>query len=303
MFFNSKRKKGTTLIEVMVSTACFAIVLMVLFQVVKVGSDAWRQAESKGSAQTMLRKIEVYLLDDMRRTGASTIRRLNLSDGKSVLWFKSAMGLDSTSDGSKMVFSRTSTGEPLWKRTIIYYVTPISPQWHKDRFGFDCPNNTLCPHKLLVRKEVVYPGSTSGAFTAAGDLTPAQVQDYINSDDHLPASFDMTGELNDPNDLTTPGCKKVMILADCIQGFDVHMPDGKDVYEYTEGSTALRGIDIAIRAFNYAEAARNEGINASTMTRAVGEDGKITYNTTANKYEVMGGRYTLQYNLRVVPNN
>lgn len=297
MFVNSKRKIGTTLIEVMITTSCFALVLMVLFQVVKVGSDAWRQAESKGSTQTMMRKIEVYLLDDMRRTGASTVQRLSLADGQTVLWFKSAMGFDSTTDGSKMVFSRTSTGEPLWKRNIIYYATPIDKDWHKERFGFDCPNDTLCPHKLLVRKEVVFPGTTDGTFAQAETISSTDVIGYINK----PKSLNMSDELKDPDCLTSAGCKKVLVLADNIQGFDVHFPDGKNVYEYTEGSGALRGIDIAIRVFRYDEASHNEGVNENTLKQAVGE-GKMTY-TTDNKYEIMGGRYTMQYNLRVVPNN
>ncbi len=295
MFLISPKKSGVTLIEALVTVSLFSLAFVSLFTVLKVGTDAWKQTESRNSVQTMMRKLEVYLLDDLRRASGEFIRKKNIAMSGTtsnfpVLWFLSAVGEDSVPGGGgesghdfAREFGRSSSGTPVWRRNVIYYLTPIASKFHYDRFGFNCSNPGKCPHKWLVRKEVVYhaEADNEGSSFAPSVLIPEdKITDYISE----PADFNLGAALQNPTNTNTDGCKKVVLMADCITNFSVSFPGDKATYKYSDKSDAKNGITISISAFRYDEATRYMTVGSDTVDIAV-------------------KRFSLKYDLRVIPNN
>ncbi len=295
MFLISPKKSGVTLIESLVTVSLFSLAFVTLFTVLKVGTDAWKQTESRNNVQTIMRKLEVYLLDDLRRASGEFIRKKNISASGTtstfpVLWFLSAVGEDSVSGGGSdsgyafaREFGRSSSGTPVWRRNVIYYLTPINSRFHLERFGFHCSSPGKCPHKWLVRKEVVYHAEADheGTSFAPSVLIPEdRITDYISE----PSDFNLGASLQDPTNTNTDGCKKVVLMADCITDFSVSFPGGKSTYKYSDESGAKNGITVSISAFRYDEATRHMTVGADTMDLAV-------------------KRFSLKYDLRVIPNN
>lgn len=329
MFFAKHRKSGFTLLETLISTGAFAVVLGTLFVVVKIGSNSWLQVQSQRSAQVMLRNVEVYMLDDLRRASASQIRTKKLLiDGKEiqVLWFLSAMGYD---DNTKMdrtaVFTRKVTGEPVWKRNIIYYLTPIGDKLHEARYHNLCTGKekSHCPHNMLIRKEVVWPGDTTGKDfkeatlltddgTSGGDLAPIENfiptarLDSLDFSKAVHATNDNFSETARDN-VKLPGCKSMICVAECIQDFQVKKMDGSTADNATVGVTGIKqyGVAVSLTAFNHEEASRN--VNATVLGKEAAESGDAIWEDSMSaedreKY-LSGRRYLLKYNFRVMPNN
>ena len=294
MFLISPKKSGVTLIEALVTVSLFSLAFVALFSVLKVGTDAWKQTESRNNVQTIMRKLEVYLLDDLRRASGEFIRKKNITASGTtstfpVLWFLSAVGEDSVASGGDSgyafarEFGRSSSGTPVWRRNVIYYLTPIESKFHRERFGFNCANPGKCPHKWLVRKEVVYhaEADTEGTSFAPSVLIPEdKILNYISE----PSDYNLSASLNDPNNTNTDGCKKVVLMADCITNFSVSFPGGGSTYKYSDKTDAKNGITVSISAFRYDEATRHMTVGADTMDLAV-------------------KRFSLKYDLRVIPNN
>ncbi|MBQ7568514.1 hypothetical protein IJT17_06900 [bacterium] len=278
--------------EMILTTALYTVVLGVLFAIVKTGTDSWREVQARSAAQLMLRNVENYMLDDLRRAGAgeSLMKTKNLGDGKFAMWFLSAMGYDDVGDTNKQVFTRSVAGAPVWKRNILYYVIPISPEWHEKRFGYKiCPPAT-CPHKLLLRKEIVYPGDTSNNFVEATlipDLPTSGSGVYIdNFIGSTPNNLDFRGELTDANKLRTRGCKSCICLGENIKDFSVTIP-ALDA----SGLPTQSWCTIKIGVFRADDAART--INVQKAMEAI--------NSSSDQNLI--NRFMMTYEFRVVPNN
>ncbi len=314
MFFSKRSKYGFTLLETVISTGAFAVVLGSLFVVVRIGTNSWLHVQSQRTAQVMMRNIETYLLDDLRRTGRKHIATSNIEVGGStnkVLWFLSAMGYDNN-DSRKEVFTRNTAGQPLWKRNILYFVVPIHEEWHEKRYGYMCTDLAKCPHKLLLRKEIVYPGDDAGKdFKQATLIDRKDIGKFLP--DTLPKDLDFTSIMKSDDhysksggsqdDLLKPGCKRIVCLADCIKDFEVNILDGSQTLSglkddaghslsgsgFDKKAINQYGVDINISAFRADEAARHVSMNEAMEGY--------------NKYDDKGNSYIMKYNIRVVPNN
>jgi len=69
--FKKRERLGATLVEVIITTGVFSVLMLTLFSVVQYGMDSWRSIEGRQVTQTMMRKIGVFALDDIRRGSLS----------------------------------------------------------------------------------------------------------------------------------------------------------------------------------------------------------------------------------------
>lgn len=240
-----KRCKGATLTEVIITTALFSLLMLTLFSVIQYGMSSWRTVEGRSSLQTVLRKVEVFMLDDVRRASLSYLTCADPSAGGvcSDLWFCSAVGAGESGAN----FQRGDDGRPVWSKNILYYCTELDSDFHRKIYGFTCDNGSFCPHKWLIRKEI--------------ESTTLLDKSEIASYKTVPNSYDLSS-------MVTGKCKSAQLLAEGILAFQV----------------ALRGpeVIVTVKAFRVEEAAHEITVGASDLTAS---------------------RYTVQYEMRVVPNN
>ncbi|MDO5296701.1 MAG: prepilin-type N-terminal cleavage/methylation domain-containing protein [bacterium] len=310
MYLSKHGKSGFTLLEMLITTGAFAVVLGTLFIVVKMGSDSWLKVQSQRSTQVMLRNVEIYMLDDLRRASLSQMKVEKLSVGgveSQVLWFLSAMGYDDSKTADRQaVFTRTVSGEPVWKRNIVYYMTPISDKLHEARYHYTCPDKATCPHKMLIRKEIVWKGDSQNKdFKPAELLTAEEVKtflpkSYLNSMTEADGDADAWGN---KDELKLPGCKSRICVAECMYDFQVKIFKADDAKVDTVSNIKNYGINVSLTAFNHEEASRN--VNAQKVIEDY-DNTKVWESEMSesdrDKY-LAGRRYLLKYNFRVMPNN
>lgn len=327
------KHRATTLLETTISIALFSVMIVVLFGMVRMGTDSMQQAETRSNLQETLRKVEVYLLDDLRRTSIESVQVGKIKvDGAgsyeaNCLWLLSAYGSDKNSGGQE-VFSRDSTGSVLWKRNILYYVAPLTNEWHQERFGYVCEDLNTCPHKWLVRKEILV--DKDGNCSGGGVVDPTKpIRLLGNSATQIGAfvngikSFDLSYMLNDAGSLENPGCKKAIALADCVLEFDVKLPTNDGGIGATSGagitkskkygasSASASGDDyvddgsvvVLLRAFNFEEARRNMTVGKKEDASMKGTVTSASAVNANNRFDIASGRYIMQYEMRVIPNN
>ncbi len=261
---NNCRSRGTTLIEVIIATGIFSVLTLALFAVMQFGIRSWKNIESRSAVQTQLRKVELYLLEDLKR---ASFRQLRVDDmpaswspgspqdlvgrpcSGSAVWFLSAMN----DEGD--FFHRDDQGHPVWQRNILYYLTRPTDAWHRDRYGFLCggrgDRDTVCPHKWLIRKEIASTTLIDGMA----------ISQYLSR----PAGYN----LMDPSQMgSEPGLKKAQALADTVVDFWVTLN--------------LPEVQVDLKAFRLLEA------------------GNVMH---LGKDSLEGHPFTVHYGARIVPNN
>lgn len=181
----SRRERGTTLLELAIASGLFTLLVAILFVALKTGLTAWRTAEARHAAQFQLRKVELKLLGDVRRssyadlTAAPTAAAAGAGGGfdGGVLWFRSSV------DRASGESIRDDQGVPTYQSTIVYFLAKPDTALHLSRHGQDCQDwggadatnaDESCPHKLLVRLELQKQahappeyGPSEAPFTAA----------------------------------------------------------------------------------------------------------------------------------------
>lgn len=314
----SRRKDslGATLVEVLITTGVFSVLMLVLFTVVRYGMDSWRSIEGRTVTQTMMRKVGVFAMDDIRRAsfgglGVAIYKNYNPSNMTKVvtgadvdqtkqpqygqaLWMLSAYNDDSAIPGStdsevisaSQRFSRNASGIPTWTKNVIYYVSTIGPNLHKEKYGGSiqdvCGNADSCPHKWLVRCEV--PGQ-------------AALLDSSNIDKYIVQPETNGGKVNIFSQDPFKQCK-VQVLADCIVAFRV--------------VTSKPEVTLVIKSARLAELRRAQQQRGMALGKELKNDETVTDITNAQalrKLDTLSGAsnrlgaYTLQYDITVIPRN
>ncbi len=273
---------GSTLVEVMITTGLFSILMVVLFSVFRYGSEQWRVIEGRSKVQTMMRKVETFMLDDVRRASYDYLAVPHMPDkwnpgdhskleaafkagtpkAGSAFWCLSPIHYDSNGNLS---VSRDDDGKLTWDHNVLYYETELSDGFHRQIYGFgkdECPKDK-CPHKWLIRKEInqnklLKPdvGGDSGCADVSAEffMTAPQGGNY--------AQKMLANE-------RSKGLERVSCLAENVLAFTVSL-------DYPT-------VGIVVKTFRVEEASKNKGMSSSQMT----ED----------------SLYTVQYSTRLVPNN
>lgn len=259
------RLRGATLTEVIITTGIFSLLVLALFAVMKYGVRSWRNIESKSSIQSQLRKIELFLLEDLKRSSFDQMRvetmpsgytpgNNNSLNGKTAhgpaVWFLSAL------DSERQNFLRDPEGKPDWQRNVLYYVTRPTDDWHRNKYGFTCGSSggdaydTFCPHKWLIRKEIaqktLIPGESIGTYLTR------------------PGSYDLLEGWQS----TQANLERVQVLSDSLLVFRITLKKPE--------------VLVDLKAFRVLEAGDILHVGSSSLDNNV---------------------FTVQYDARVVPNN
>ncbi len=304
---------GTTLVEVLITTGVFSAVMVVLFTMVQYGLDSWRSVEGRHVTQSMMRKVSIFALDDIRRTcfskmGVAAYSNYTASDNSTpgysawaggtditdkihygqALWMLSAYKSNPEGDnpGGAAYFGRDSTGRPSWKTNILYYAAVLSPEDHKARYGYEvgtgiCKSASTCPHKWLIRREI-----DTGALLSASDI-----KSFLVSPDKVfsSTSASVGG--------TTVKVLKSQILADCIVAFRVvtNKPNVTLVVKSARLEELTRSLNK--RGMTLQDRAETNAVSQGSLSN---EEALSGLNDTNNS-DV--GAYTLQYDIVAVPQN
>lgn len=193
---NTRRRRGATLIEVMMTVTLFSLVSMVLYASLHQGTSALRTLNAQTDAQKTLRVADYWLTLDLQQASQTQIarKRISTSAGNGdVIWFLSAVDPTVQGPNAHTVVRDPNAAAPLWQRNVIYYCIRSSD--HNTAEGQVCgtdPNplgDAYCPHKFLIRKVVKMPGTPQTLLTAA------QVDAYTTK----PNGFDTTVFAGEPN--------------------------------------------------------------------------------------------------------
>jgi hypothetical protein len=250
--------------EVVITTGIFSVLVLALFAVMQFGIRSWKNIESKNAVQTQLRKVELFLLEDLKRASYNQLRVANMlgtwSPGNSkslvglecsgsAVWFLSAM------DDSGTWYMRDADGNPTWQRNVLYYIARPADAWHQAKYGYLCgaggDRDTVCPHKWLIRKEI----------QSSTLLDEVAVTQYLSR----PAGYD----LMDPGQMgSEPGLKRVQTLADSVVDFWVTLRKPE--------------VQADLKAFRILEAGSVMHIGQTSLD---------------------SDSFTVHYSARVVPNN
>ncbi len=314
----SRRKDnlGATLVEVLITTGVFSVLMLVLFTVVQYGMDSWRSIEGRTVTQTMMRKVGVFAMDDIRRAsfgglGVASYDKYNPSSLKKVVtgkeidqskqpnygqavWMLSAYNDNSSIPGSidsevasaAERFSRSDSGIPNWNKNVIYYVSTIGPNLHKEKYGGTmediCGGPESCPHKWLIRCEVLK--------NASALLGESNVGKYIVQPENSGGQINLfTGEL-------AKDCK-IQILADCIVAFRV--------------ITNKPEVTLVIKSARLAELRRAQQQRGMSLGKELKHEENVDISNAQalRKLDTLSGAsnrvgaYTLQYDITVIPRN
>ncbi len=262
--------RGATLMEVILTTGIFSVLILALFAVMRFGVNSWKNIESKSAVQTQLRKVQLFLLEDLKRASYEQLCVPNMPagwapgkartlDGKEVsgsaVWFLTAVYTDETTQEER--FARDEEGSPVWKRNVLYYAVRPTDAWHQQKYGFLCGRpagrkDTYCPHKWLIRKEIDVPTLLPESTVEATYLTAPGGADLMD-----PALMG-----------SEPDLKRVQTLADCVVDFEVILRKPEVV--------------LSLRAFRLLEARGLVELGTSPLEN---------------------DSFTVHYQARVIPNN
>lgn len=230
----------------MISAALFGLVSAVGLACFIYAVKVWKNNNDRHAATTTLRKISLRLESDLLQSRAANIRlsvtpsSLGGAPDGHALWFLSAHGPDGE-------FVRTSQGEPLWMRNVLYYVSVPNPLEAVAPFpmmGAPGPDGLedRCPYKVLVRKVI-----DTGGPTGAGD-----------EDDPESLLIDASPYLTRPSGLSTaamvsePGVESVEVVGLHLLGFHVQQQGDAFTFDLravrrqeAENSVALGSVSLS----------------------------------------------------------
>ncbi len=315
-------RRGATLIEVIITTGVFSVLMLTLFSIVQYGKDAWRSVEGRQVTQTMMRKVGIFTMDDLRRASFSNLGvanytnylpsnsscslsagNENVQSGKNgmygqAIWMTSAYlpgqntaeGAAQQRLGGNQFFSRNQDGTPNWHSNILYYVSVMTDKAHIEKYhgGIQdlCGGEQNCPHKWLIRKEIYNAPSLLSKEDIGKYLVQAGAKDFFKAD----------------------GKVKTQVLADCIVAFQVVVEKPSVV--------------LVIKSARLEELNRYLTVTRQSLGGTVTNDeGTLpvsgdsgTYDAQSNSVALKrldtlagatgrAGAYTLQYDITVVPGN
>lgn len=170
-----KKSSGTSLIELLVATSIFGMLVVTIFAIFNFGSKSYYSTETKGILQKDVRRVEYFLSNELRE---STFNYFNdiykypsggFHSGNHALAFKTAVDHNPTSSTRFRFITDSATGAPVWQGWIIYYI--IRPTDDTCLPSPDLDWDDVCPHKWLIKKIV-----TLGSINSVGD-----VEKFINT--------------------------------------------------------------------------------------------------------------------------
>ncbi|MCL5774267.1 MAG: hypothetical protein M1536_07825 [Firmicutes bacterium] len=260
------RKSGTSLIELLVATGIFGLLVITVFAIFDIGSRSYYSAETRGVLQGDVRRAEYFLSNELRE---STFNYFNdvyyypsggLHSGNHALAFKTAVDYNRASPTRYRFVTDPASGAPVWQGWTIYYIIrppgdtcPVSPDQDWD---------DVCPHKWLIKKVV-----TLNSVNTVRDL-----ETFINTD------------------LTTgqAGVLDVSKMADNVLSFNVYLDISKRPFR----------VDFDVKCFKAAQFSKN-----AVTTGGEDASGRLTSSDPNRQVTGEQQAQTYQVDNKVVPQN
>ncbi|MDQ7822703.1 MAG: hypothetical protein RDV48_07920 [Candidatus Eremiobacteraeota bacterium] len=150
---------GTTLLELVIATAIFGFLTLILLSIINFGTRSWRNVESRYAVETEIRRAVFDMNREMRATNISTATAgtSDIGGGAYVPWIcfaSAAKNSDETAD----IDVDTTAVSPLYFRWILYYCLRSGDHTGSGTCSPDVPSSSqyFCPHKLLIKKELYW---------------------------------------------------------------------------------------------------------------------------------------------------
>lgn len=229
--------RGATLIELLVGTAIFGFLMLASVAMLQIGMNGWRAIEARSSVARQLNLLEADMIQELKRAFQSTVGVYTPgSDYRWALWMKTNVNSPGCVDagGSPLrlgdsLVPVTNQGAPVPQRYIVYYVTRMDPDEHQAQFGYLCSSfstttgpDTVCPHKLLVKKDIyLLTGKTTGSDSigppGGGAATIANLVGYTHDLSCRQSALLRTGEAFSP----ASNVSRTRIVARNVVSFEV----------------------------------------------------------------------------------
>jgi len=165
-------------VELLVGTAVFGFLMLASVAVLQLGTGGWRLIEARSSVARQLNLVEADIIQELKRAFLSSVGVYTpSSDYRWAVWMKTNLNSPGCTDAmgtplrlGDAVVPVTSQGQPVPQRYVLYYVTRMDPEEHMRAYGYLCSSfssdrgpDTVCPHKLLVKKDIyLLSGKTTG---------------------------------------------------------------------------------------------------------------------------------------------
>lgn len=153
----SNRHPGFTLLEAIISTAMFFIMITLLFGAYEVFMKCFRASEAKDDVHRKFLRIGADFQREASRTDIDTVMSGNYA-GKSWICFKSNLDGDDNPHYDE-------DGFPLWQKFVIYYAIRPADDSCSQSFS---NTDDICPHKYIIRKDV----GISAVISSDEDIVP-----------------------------------------------------------------------------------------------------------------------------------
>jgi len=325
------RRKGTTLVEMLITMFVFTILMVAAFAIMKMGAQANQHVEAKTDVQKALRLFESDILTELRRASESSVGIYTPNnDYHWAIWFKTAMndGFDVNVSHSLGVSQTmiTNNGNPVLQRYVLYYVGLMDPNDHAGQFGNTCTTSyaavgtgpdTLCPHKWIIKKDLYLTDSPTHDGTG-NDTIGTQAQIAANSSNLTRWLTDKKTQQLLVNESTpsTNVVARVRVMAQNIASFELTRMTafghgvGSPPTQLSTGEIVL----FDVKAFKATEAAQNITVGTvpivtvTTAGNIVQVTDKVTQGAqlqafTSSTVTPVFQPYTVQLDNRVIPEN
>ena len=290
------KKRGATLIELMLATAIFGFLTIALLAILQYGTKSWRQVESRFQAEKDVRKVVLDINNSLRNSDITTFN----TDGKSWMAFKTSNNYE---PGNKILendFKFDSNGKVVWTFFAFYYLYDPSmgggkcEKCNKLNFtGMDCPHKVLAKKWLWIKNP-----DASGAVETDLPLFARNFEGYDKEITHLETTVvsSKTGKIPDIAVEPNPAKDKPVpkILAQNIMNFTVAFSIEEDPNVSGRNGAGNGGkpntVQYTVRAFKELEASEAK-INGATISPETLASRKFT------------ARFTMQIDQGVAPLN
>ena len=173
------RRKGMSLIELMLAMALLTLFMAVGYSMLKMADKVYRHIAGNEDAAMQLKRAARYMQKDLVATNIGNVTVDNVPAGLPGGAFDgSAICLLSNAENGTGDAVIKGVGEPFWQRNILYYC--IAPQGDPCQGGADAGGfDDRCPHKLLIRKIIDVAPATTALDVPPTDEVNATISGFL----------------------------------------------------------------------------------------------------------------------------
>lgn len=153
-------RRGFTLVEVLIASTVTLVLMAAGYSIVALFSNAFQRVDGHTDCTLQMKRATRNIGRDLKTslfdaTMVTPVAGPGGFEGDAVCMLSASTGIEAR-DGA----ATDEDGAPFWQRNIIYYT--IRPQGDSCTGGADASGyNDTCPHKVLLRKVIDTPPTTS----------------------------------------------------------------------------------------------------------------------------------------------